>query len=112
MNRPVLSYSFARAHGILLVDRGPDYASLLLPEEIRPDTINALAEVRRMLGTRLRIDLVPQAIFDARHCALHNYIRSIIKKPVFVHTINGDGVYDSVFSLLCFDRLIFLCHSI
>lgn len=66
MNRPTLSYSFAKAHGILLVNQGPEYTSLLLPEDVGPDSISSLAEVRRMLGNPLRLDFVPRATFDAR----------------------------------------------
>jgi general secretion pathway protein E len=58
-----LPYTFARAHGVLLLGREEDAASILAREDVQPET---LVEVRRMLGVPLRLSTATRTAFDAR----------------------------------------------
>jgi general secretion pathway protein E len=61
-----LPYAFARTHGILVTGLGPAHATLLVREDLRPESLSALAEVRRKLGLPLQLDSVAPTVFEAR----------------------------------------------
>jgi general secretion pathway protein E len=64
MSAPQLSYSFAKAHGVLLVSQDDDTAQVLLRDGV---DATAVGEVRRQTGMPLRIlGTVSPAAFEAR----------------------------------------------
>ena len=66
MSTPPLPYAFAKAHGILIASQGATQATLLVRDDLRPESLAALAEVRRTLAVPVNIDCVPLASFQAR----------------------------------------------
>ena len=63
MMRQPVPYSFARTHGVLVARLEEDSAHVLLRSGA---SLNALSELRRVLGVPLRIEEIPADAFDRR----------------------------------------------
>ena len=64
-----LSYSFSKAHGILIAGGDQAHVRLLVREG---GALTSIAEVRRMLGVPVRLERVSASDFDARLAEIHS----------------------------------------
>lgn len=74
-----LPYGFARDHGVLITALGAEHAEVLVREDVRPQ---ALTELRRCLGLRLRLQRTPRALFDARLAEVYGGVGGSAAKVV------------------------------
>ncbi|NTV10383.1 MAG: Flp pilus assembly complex ATPase component TadA, partial [Zoogloea sp.] len=69
MEQPALPYSFARAHGVLVIELGAESATVLLREDA---DLASLAEVRRTLGVPLAAERAGRQAFESRLAELYS----------------------------------------